>query len=57
MLRKRLYGTIFGSMVIDALNGIRSTSRRQASDEANDWLGFYGACERKKLAEEKRTAA
>ncbi len=33
--------TLFGSMKIERLHGMRFASRRQAKDEVIDWLGFY----------------
>jgi putative transposase len=63
--------TLFGSMKVERLHGMRFDSRRQAKDEVIDWLGFYNhrrlhstlaylspmAFERKWLAEKKRIAA
>jgi len=33
--------TLFGSMKVERLHGMRFASRRQAKDELIDWLGFY----------------
>ena len=33
--------TLFGSMKVERLHGMRFASRRQAKDEVIDWLGFY----------------
>jgi hypothetical protein len=33
--------TLFGSMKVERLHGMRFASRRQAKDEAIDWLRFY----------------
>ena len=63
--------TLFGSMKVERLHGMRFDSRRQAKDEVIDWIGFYNhrrlhstlaylspmAFERKWLAEQKRIAA
>lgn len=63
--------TLFGSMKVERLHGMRFDNRRQAKDEVIDWLGFYNhrrlhstlaylspmAFERKWLADQKRIAA
>ena len=63
--------TLFGSMKVERLHGMRFASRRQAKDEVIDWLGFYHhrrlhsapdylspmAFEKKWLADKERLAA
>ena len=33
--------TLFGSLKVERLHGMRFTARRQAKDEVMDWLAFY----------------
>jgi putative transposase len=33
--------TLFGSLKVERLHGMRFETRRQAKDEVIDWLGFY----------------
>jgi len=33
--------TLFGSLKVERLHGMRFETRRQAMDEVIDWLGFY----------------
>ena len=63
--------TLFGSMKVERLHGMRFASRRQAKDEVIDWLGFHHhrrlhsalgylspmAFEKKWLADKERLAA
>ena len=63
--------TLFGSMKVERLHGMRFASRRQAKDEVIDWLGFYNhrrlhsalgylspmAFEKKWLADKERLVA
>ena len=63
--------TLFGSMKVERLHGMRFASRRQAKDEVIDWLGFYNhrrlhstldyrspmAFEKKWVADKERLAA
>lgn len=63
--------TLFGSLKVERLDGIRFATRRQAKDEVMDWITFYNhrrwhstlgyirpmAFERKWLAEQRSLAA
>ena len=63
--------TLFGSLKVERLHGMRFTTRRQAKDEVIDWLRFYNhqrlhstlgylspmAFEKKRLADKERLAA
>lgn len=33
--------TLFGSLKVERLHGMRFDTRRRAKDEVIDWLGFY----------------
>jgi putative transposase len=63
--------TLFGSLKVERLHGMRFATRRQAKDEVIDWLQFYNhrrlhstlgylspmAFEKKRLADKERLAA
>jgi transposase InsO family protein len=63
--------TLFGSLKVERLHGMRFATRRQAKDEVMDWLMFYNgkrlhstlaylspmAFEKKRLGEEQRLVA
>ena len=63
--------TLFGSLKVERLHGMRFVTRRQAKDEVIDWLRFYNCrrlhstlgylspmdFEKKRLAEEERLVA